>query len=203
MKIICIGRNYHDHCAEMNNPVPSHPVFFMKPESALIYNDLPFFIPDFSNEIHHELELVIRIGKVGKNIPFKFAMSYIDAITVGLDLTARDIQRECIKNGEPWEIAKGFDGSAPMGKFIPWTEISDPSNINFRLLKNGVAVQTGNSKNMVFDFAQIISYISKYITLKTGDVIYSGTPAGVGPIEVDDTLDAYLEDHLLLSLKVK
>lgn len=187
----------------MNNPVPTRPVFFMKPESALIYNDLPFFMPDFSNEIHYELELVIRIGKVGKNIPLSHALGYIDAITVGLDLTARDLQRQCIKNGEPWEMAKSFDCSAPMGKFIPWSEISDPSNIDFRLLKNGVAVQTGNSKNMVFGFAELICYVSQFVTIKTGDVIYTGTPAGVGPLAGGDHLEAYLNNQHLLTQKVK
>jgi 2-keto-4-pentenoate hydratase/2-oxohepta-3-ene-1,7-dioic acid hydratase in catechol pathway len=203
MKIICIGRNYLDHIREMNNEVPEYPVFFMKSENALYYKDLPFFLPDFSTNIHYELELVIRICKVGKNIEEKFADSYFDAITVGLDLTARDIQKECMQKGEPWEKAKSFDFSAPLGKFIPLNASGYPKSIQFSLKKNGEIVQNGNSENMVFSFRQIIAYVSKYLTLKTGDLIYTGTPAGVGQLAIGDKLIARIEDRELLSLDVK
>lgn len=203
MKIICIGRNYLDHVKEMKNEVPEYPVFFMKNENALIYNNLPFFIPDFSNEIHYECELVLRICKTGKNIEERFASSYYDAITLGIDFTARDIQKRCIQKGEPWEIAKSFDCSAPMGEFIPLNESGYPGEILFRLDKNGETVQNGNSKNLIFSFDHIISHVSKYITLKTGDVVFTGTPAGVGPVLSEDILEGYLAEKKILTVRIK
>ena len=203
MKIICIGRNYLDHIREMNNEVPEYPVFFMKGENALYHKKLPFFIPDFSENIHYELELVIRICKTGKNIEEKFAHTYFDAITVGLDLTARDLQKECIQKGEPWEKAKSFDFSAPLGEFIDLNDTPYPGSIKFTLTKNGKTVQNGDSENMVFSFSQIIAHVSKYNTLKTGDLIFTGTPAGVGQLKRGDKLVAGIGDRELLSLDVK
>lgn len=203
MKIICIGRNYLDHVKEMKNDVPAYPVFFMKNENALIYNNLPFFIPDFSNDIHYECELVLRICKTGKNIEERFASTYYDAITLGIDFTARDIQKRCIQKGEPWEIAKSFDCSAPMGEFMSLSDAGHPNEIIFRLEKNGQTVQNGNSKNLIFSFDHIISHVSKYITLKTGDVIFTGTPAGVGPVAGEDILDCFLADKKVLTVRIK
>lgn len=203
MKIVCIGRNYADHIKEMNNEIPEYPVFFLKHENAIIHNNLPFFIPDFSNNIHYECELVLRICKTGKNIEERFAASYFDAITIGIDFTARDIQKHCIEHGEPWEIAKAFDNSAPMGEFVPISETNYPSELVFRLDKNGKTVQNGSSKNLIFSFERIISHISKYITLKTGDFIFTGTPAGVGPVATGDLLEGYLAGKKLIDVRVK
>ncbi len=203
MKIICIGRNYIDHVREMKNEIPEYPVFFMKHENALIYNNLPFFIPDFSTEIHYECELVLRICKTGKNIEERFASSYIDALTVGIDFTARDLQRQCIERNEPWEKAKAFDHSAPLGEFISLKEWDFTDEILFHLTKNGEIVQQGNSKNMIFNFNQIISHVSRYITLKTGDVIFTGTPSGVGSVNAGDFLEGYLANRKVLDLRVK
>ncbi len=203
MKIICIGRNYADHIKEMNNEIPEYPVFFLKHENAIIYNNLPFFIPDFSNNVHYECELVLRICKTGKNIEERFAASYFDAITLGIDFTARDIQKRCIERGEPWEIAKAFDNSAPMGEFVPIAETNYPAELIFRLEKNGNTVQNGSSNNLIFKFERIVSHVSKYITLKTGDFIFTGTPAGVGPVAPDDLLEGYLAGKKLISVRVK
>ncbi|NLL27568.1 MAG: fumarylacetoacetate hydrolase family protein [Bacteroidales bacterium] len=203
MKIICIGRNYLDHIREMNSDIPTSPVFFMKSENALIYNDLPFFIPDFSSNIEYECELVIRICKMGKMIDEKFAHKYYDAVSLGIDFTARDLQKKCIQNGEPWEIAKAFDSSAPVGKFIDLKPDFLTNGINFKLEKNGITVQKSNSNNMIFSFNKIISHLSKYITLKTGDIIFTGTPQGVGKVEKDDLLTGWIEDELILSVSVK
>lgn len=203
MKIICIGRNYLDHIREMNSNIPTSPVFFMKSENALIYNDLPFFIPDFSDNIEYECELVIRICKMGKMIDEKFAHNYYDAVSLGIDFTARDLQKKCIQNGQPWEIAKAFDSSAPVGKFIDLKPDFLTNGINFKLEKNGITVQKSNSNNMIFSFNKIISHLSKYITLKTGDIIFTGTPQGVGKVEKDDLLTGWIEDELILSVSVK
>jgi 2-keto-4-pentenoate hydratase/2-oxohepta-3-ene-1,7-dioic acid hydratase in catechol pathway len=202
MKIICIGRNYSDHVAELNNDIPKEPIFFMKQENALCKKNQPFFLPDFSNEIHYEVELVIKIGKVGKSIPKKYALDFIEAITVGIDLTARDIQRKCIEQGLPWEISKSFDFSAPMGHFIPINKFQDLKNIHFSLKKNNELVQSGCSGDMIFFFDEIISYISRFITLKTGDVIFTGTPRGIGKVDKGDYLEAYLQDEKLLYKKI-
>lgn len=203
MKIICIGRNYVDHARELNNPVPEKPVFFMKPDSALVIRNRPFFYPDFSDDVHHEIEVVIKINRLGRSIEEKFAGRYYSDVGLGVDFTARDIQSECKKKGLPWEIAKGFDYSAPISKFIPLTEISDIHSLDFRLDINGKTVQNGNTRNMIFSFEKIISYVSRFMTLKTGDLIYTGTPEGVGPVKIGDRLEGYLGDTRMLDFLVK
>ena len=203
MKIICIGRNYADHVRELNNPLPTVPVFFMKPESSILLNNNPFFLPDFSNEVHYEAEIVLKIIRLGKNIEPQFAHRYYQEIGIGIDFTARDLQRECQKEGNPWEIAKGFDGSAVLGKFIKMEKLPDPHAISFQLDLNGKTVQKGNTKDMIFSFDAIIAYISKFVTLKIGDIIYTGTPAGVGPVKINDHLVASVEGQVLLDFRVK
>jgi acylpyruvate hydrolase len=203
MKIICIGRNYADHAREMNNPLPSVPVFFMKPESSIIINNNPFFLPDFSNEIHYEAEIILRIIRLGKNIEKQFAHRYYQEIGIGIDFTARDLQRECIKEGKPWEIAKAFDGSAVLSKFVKKEKFSDPGAISFQLDLNGQTVQKGNTKDLIFSFDDIIAYVSKFSTLKMGDLIFTGTPAGVGPVKINDHLVASVEGQVLLDFWVK
>lgn len=203
MKIICIGRNYIEHAAELNNPVPKTPVFFLKPESALLRSNLPFFYPPFSNDIHYELELVLHINKVGKCINKKHAHTYYDGIGIGLDFTARDLQQQVKEKGLPWEIAKAFDNSAVVSEFFPVDQFPDLANINFSLLKNGEKVQDGNSSKMIFDFDTIISYVSNYITLKRGDLIFTGTPAGVGPVVIGDRLEGLLENKKILLCNIK
>jgi 2-keto-4-pentenoate hydratase/2-oxohepta-3-ene-1,7-dioic acid hydratase in catechol pathway len=203
MKIICIGRNYAMHAQELNNPVPKEPVIFMKPDSALLQSYKPFFIPDFTNEVHHELEVVVKINKVGKHIKQKFARKYYNSITIGIDFTARDIQKKLKEKGLPWETAKAFDGSAPIGKFISVDQFEDLNNIHFKLEKNGTTVQEGNTKDMLFSIDLLIEHISKYFTLKIGDLIYTGTPSGVGPVQIGDTLNAFIEDQHLLQTTVK
>ncbi len=203
MKIVCIGRNYIDHAKELNNPVPENPVFFMKPDSALVIKNRPFFYPDFSKDIHHELELVIRVQRLGKSITESFAHRYYSEVALGVDFTARDLQSEMKKKGLPWEIAKGFDYSAPVSEFIPKEELGDLGTLDFHLDINGKTVQTGNSKDMIFSFDKIISYVSGFITLKTGDLIFTGTPSGVGPVAINDHLEAYLGDRKLMDFFVK
>ena len=203
MKIICIGRNYTEHVKELSNPLPAEPVFFMKPDTSIITGNKPFFLPDFSNEIHHEVEIVLKICKVGKTISEKFASRYYDEIGIGIDFTARDLQAKAKEKGLPWEIAKAFEGSAPLGKFIPKKDINDIKNINFHLEKNGKMVQQGSTVDMIFSFDRIISYVSRFFPLKTGDLIFTGTPAGVGPVTIGDHLQAYIENQLLLDFKVK
>jgi 2-keto-4-pentenoate hydratase/2-oxohepta-3-ene-1,7-dioic acid hydratase in catechol pathway len=202
MKIICIGRNYQDHAKELNNPIPEKPLFFLKPDSSIIKTGKPFFIPSFSDEIHYELELVIRINRLGKHIQPKFAHKYFSEIGLGIDFTARDIQRECKKNGHPWEIAKSFDGSAIIGQFCPISDLNE-NNIGFHLTKNNKTVQTGQSKDMIFSFNEIISYISKFMTLKIGDLIFTGTPAGVGKVQIGDTLRGYIEENEMLRTPIR
>jgi acylpyruvate hydrolase len=203
MKIICIGRNYIDHAKELNHEVPTEPVFFIKPETAIPIGKLPFFYPDFSMEIHYEAELVLRVCRLGKNISEKFAMSYIDAISVGIDFTARDIQRKLSEKGLPWEAAKAFDGSAPVGHFKLFEDMELEKGINFHFELNGKTVQKANSKEMIFSFEQIIAHVSKYVTLKQGDYIFTGTPAGVGPVNIGDKLTAFLEGDKVLQVSVK
>ena len=198
MKIICIGRNYTEHIRELRNEVPSSPVFFLKPDTALLIRNRPFYYPSFSKNIHYEVELILKIGKVGKNIQPQFANSYIDEIGIGLDLTARDLQDAAKQKGLPWTLAKGFDFSAPVGKFLPVSKFPELNNIDFRLDKNGVTVQKGNSGLMIYDFSSIIHHISQFMTLRTGDLIFTGTPAGVGPIEIGDRLEAYIGSEKLL-----
>jgi acylpyruvate hydrolase len=203
MKIICIGRNYVDHIKELNNTIPSNPVFFLKPDTALLIRNRPFYYPLFSNEIHYEVELVLKICKAGKNIQKRFAPNYYDEIGIGLDLTARDIQDAAKQKGLPWAIAKGFDQSAPVGKFLPKSGFPDVKNIRFRLDLNGKTVQDGNSSLMMYDFDDIIFHISRYMTLRTGDYIFTGTPAGVGPVKLGDKLEAFIGDEKLLSCLIK
>lgn len=203
MKIICIGRNYAEHAKEMNSVIPSEPVFFLKPDTSLIKDNQPFYYPDFSKEIHHEVELVLKINKPGKNIQTQFAHKYYNEIGIGIDFTARDIQAECKKNGLPWEKAKAFDGAAPIGKFLDKKQFTDEKNINFHLKINGNNVQEGNTRDLLFSFDTIIAYISKYFTLRTGDLIYTGTPEGVGPVKIGDRLEAYIEDQKLLDFEIK
>jgi len=203
MKIICIGRNYVAHARELNNEVPERPVFFMKPDSALVTDNRPFFYPDFSKDVHHELEVVIRIDRLGRSIDEKFASRYYNEVALGVDFTARDLQMEQKKKGLPWEIAKGFDYSAPISEFFPLERFGDIHDLNFRLFKNGELVQDGSTSLMIFSFEKIIAYVSQFMTLKTGDLIYTGTPAGVGPVKVNDHLEAYLEEEKLMDFMVK
>lgn len=203
MKIICIGRNYTEHAKELNNPVPAEPVFFMKPDSALLLNNKPFFHPDFSSDIHHEVEIVVRINRLGKHIEEQFAHRYYSEIGLGVDFTARDIQQKCKEKGLPWEIAKAFDQSAPLGNFIDKSKLPDISAVNFELYKNETLVQKGNSSEMIFSIDKIIAYVSNYITLKIGDLIYTGTPSGVGPVKIGDKLKGILEGKQMFEFEVK
>ena len=203
MKIICIGRNYFEHARELNSPVPDKPVFFLKPDSALVIRNRPFFYPDFSNDIHHEIEVVIKINHLGRSIEPAFAARYYSELGLGVDFTARDLQNECKSKGLPWEISKGFDYSAPVSKFFPLSAFPDIKNLNFSLYKNDIKVQSGNTSEMIFSFEQIIAYVSKFMTLKTGDLIYTGTPVGVGPVNIGDHLVAWLEDKKVLDFYVK
>jgi 2-keto-4-pentenoate hydratase/2-oxohepta-3-ene-1,7-dioic acid hydratase in catechol pathway len=203
MKIIAIGRNYQEHAKELNNPIPTEPVVFLKPDTALLKEGKAFYHPDFSNDIHYEVELIIKIGKEGKHITSKFARNYIEAIGLGIDFTARDLQQKCKEKGLPWEIAKAFDHSAPIGEFIPINEIPDLNAIQFSLKQNQIVVQNGNSADMIFSFDDIISYVSQRFTLKKGDLIFTGTPAGVGKINIGDLLEGYISDRKMLSVPVK
>jgi 2-keto-4-pentenoate hydratase/2-oxohepta-3-ene-1,7-dioic acid hydratase in catechol pathway len=204
MKIICIGRNYIDHAKELNNPVPSEPVFFLKPDTALLRNNAPFFYPAFSKDVHYEVELVIKISKVGRSIGEKFASRYYSEVGLGIDFTARDLQQRCKERGLPWEMAKAFDFSAPLSSaFLPIDNFESVSSIPFSLLKNGEVVQQGNSSEMIFSVDRIISYVSQFFTLKIGDLIYTGTPAGVGPVQINDRLQGYIGDTLMFDFEVK
>ena len=203
MKIFCIGRNYIEHAKELNNPLPEKPVFFLKPDTALVIRNRPFFYPEFSKEIHYETELVIKINKNGKYISEKFAHTYYNEIGLGIDFTARDLQQECKQKGLPWEVAKGFDQSAPVSKWIQVTDLSNRDSIRFHLDLNGKTVQNGDSGDMIFSFDKIIVYISKFITLKMGDLIFTGTPAGVGPVKIGDHLEGYLEEKKMLDFYVR
>jgi acylpyruvate hydrolase len=202
MKIFCIGRNYSEHAKELGNAVPENPVVFSKPDTALLKNGEPFYHPDFSNDIHHEVELVIRINKMGKKIQPKFARNYFNEIGLGIDFTARDIQQQLKEKGLPWELAKAFDGSAPLGDFIN-IETLDLKNIQFSLSKNGSIVQQGNTAHMIFSFEEIVSFVSHYFTLKVGDLIYTGTPAGVSKVNIGDTLEGFIEQQKMLVCEVK
>ena len=204
MKIICIGKNYVAHIEELKTDIPDEPLFFMKPDSALLRNNDPFYIPDWSNDLHYEIELVLKINRLGKNIEKRFAHRYFDEIGLGVDFTARDIQYKLIEKGWPWEKAKAFDQSAVISStFIDKTAFSNFESILFRLDKNGETVQDGSSKLMIFSFDEIISHVSKYVTLKIGDLIYTGTPAGVGPVAIGDRLEGYVEDKKLLDFMIK
>jgi 2-keto-4-pentenoate hydratase/2-oxohepta-3-ene-1,7-dioic acid hydratase in catechol pathway len=203
MKIICIGRNYIDHAKELNNPVPEKPVFFMKPDTALLLKHNPFFYPDFSKEVHYEAELVVKIDRNGKHIEERFAHKYYNEISIGIDFTARDLQAEAKKKGLPWEIAKAFDQSAPVGRFITKDKFTNVQDINFTLKINGETRQQGNSRDMIFTIDRIIAYVSQFISLRTGDLIFTGTPQGVGPTRINDHFEAFIEDEKLLEFNVK
>ncbi len=203
MKIFCIGRNYVEHALELNNPLPEKPVFFLKPNTALLIRNRPFFYPEFSSDIHYETELVIKLSKNGKHISEKFAGTYYNEIGLGIDFTARDLQQECKQKGLPWEIAKGFDQSAPVSKWIPLADLKHREKISFHLDLNGKRVQKGISTDMIFSFDKIISYISQFVTVKMGDLIFTGTPAGVGPVKIGDHLEGYLEDKKLLDFYIR
>ncbi len=203
MKIFCIGRNYADHIKELSNAIPDAPVIFMKPDTALLKDSEPFYHPSFSDDIHYEVELVIRINRVGKKIQQEYAPKYYQEIGLGIDFTARDIQSIQKQKGLPWEIAKGFDGSAPIGSFIMLEKIKDIKNINFSLHINGIAVQHGNSNLMINSFDFMIHYISQYFTLKVGDLIFTGTPAGVGKVSIGDVLEGFIEGEKMLHCEVK
>ena len=203
MKIFCVGRNYSEHAKELNNEVPDEPVIFMKPKSALLQPHTPFYYHEFTNELNYECELVLRISKNGKYIQEKFASKYYDAISVGIDFTARDIQNELKAKGLPWEKAKAWDNSAVVGKWIPLANIKNKKDINFGLYKNKELVQKGNSSEMIFDFDYIVSYISNFFSVNIGDLVYTGTPKGVGEIVVGDEVEAFIEQENLLTLDVK
>lgn len=203
MKIICIGRNYAAHIEELKNETPGNPVVFLKPDTALLKDGAPFFYPDFSSNIHHEAELVLKISKQGKYIQKQFAHRYFNEIGLGIDFTARDLQDHCKSKGLPWEIAKGFNGAAPIGNFLPVTYFNDLKNIDFRLTVNGEVRQKGNTSLMLFGFGTIIEYVSQFFTLKKGDLIYTGTPAGVGPVKIGDHLEGFVGKEKLLDFEVK
>jgi 2-keto-4-pentenoate hydratase/2-oxohepta-3-ene-1,7-dioic acid hydratase in catechol pathway len=203
MKILAIGRNYVNHAKELNNPVPEEPVVFMMPDSALLKSNNDFYYPDFTKDIHHEVEVVVKICRVGKNIPLQFAHRYYDEIGLGIDFTARDIQAECKKKGLPWEKAKSFDGAAPISKFISKEKLGNVNQLNFLLDVNGKRVQTGNTSNMIFSIDYLIAYLSQYFTLKIGDLIYTGTPEGVGPVKIGDHLYAELEGGKMLDFNIR
>ena len=204
MRIFAIGRNYVEHIQELNNERPDEPVIFTKPDTALLQNNAPFYYPDFSKDIHHEVELVLRICKEGKKVEEKFASKYYDAVGIGIDFTARDLQQKAKEKGLPWDIAKGFNGSAPLGnKFIPIGDFSNIKSINFKLEVDGLVKQQGNTSLMLFSFDYIVSYLSKFFTLRTGDLIFTGTPKGVGPVQVGNKLSAFIENEKLLEFEVK
>lgn len=202
MKIICIGRNYIDHAKELNNPVPSKPLVFMKPDTAILRKGRPFYYPEFTKEIHYEAEVVLKICKNGRHVEEQFAHKYYNEMTLGLDMTARDLQSQLKKKGHPWEIAKAFDASAVIGEFIS-VEGFDPTAISFHLDKNGETVQNGNTKDLIFPFAHIISYVSQYFKLHIGDLIFTGTPAGVGPITIGDRYEGFIGDQALLTCEIR
>ena len=203
MKIICIGRNYREHAKELNNAVPEKPVFFMKPDTALLQKNNPFFYPDFSKNVQYETEIVLKINRNGRHIEEQFAHKYYDEIGIGIDFTARDLQAEQKKKGLPWEIAKAFDQSAPVGKFLLKSQFPDLNRIRFSLRINDEVRQQGNTEDMMFSFDRIISYVSQFISLKPGDLIFTGTPAGVGPIQINDHFEVFIEDEKLLEFNVK
>lgn len=203
MKIIAVGRNYAEHIRELNNEQPDDPVIFMKPETAIPLRNEPFFYPDFSQDVHHEVEVLVRINRVGKNIDEKFAHKYYDEIGVGIDFTARDVQSKLKAKGLPWELAKAFNGSAPVSGFVPKTDFPDLQNLNFRLDVNGETRQQGNTSLMLFKIDYLIAFVSRYFLLQQGDILFTGTPKGVGPVQVGDRLTAYLEDRKLLEIDVK
>lgn len=203
MKLICIGRNYVDHIKELENERPDDPVVFLKPDTAILLKKMPFFIPDFSQDVHHEVEVLVKINKVGKHIDQKFAHKYYDEIGLGLDFTARDLQAKLKAKGLPWEKAKAFDGAAVIGDWVSKKEFKDLNRIAFSLKKNGDIVQSGNTSLMLWKIDEIIAYVSQYFTLKIGDIIFTGTPSGVGKVEANDILEGYIEETQFFSIKIK
>jgi len=203
MKLICIGRNYTKHIEELENERPEDPVVFMKPDTSILLKKQPFFIPDFSNDIHHEVEILVKIKKVGKHINKKFSHNYYDEIGLGIDFTARDLQGKLKEKGLPWEKAKAFDGAAVIGKWLPKTEFEDVDNIDFQLFKNDEVVQEGNTSLMLWKIDELIEYVSKYFTLKIGDIIFTGTPAGVGKVIANDKLKGFINKKELFSITIK
>lgn len=203
MKIFCIGRNYTEHAKELNNPLPSEPLVFMKPPTALVVNNKPFFYPDFSSDLHYEGEIVLRICKNGRSVQPEFASRYYDAVAFGIDFTARDVQDKLKQKGHPWEIAKAFDRSAPISPFVPLDQLENPGAIRFQMKKNGQVVQDGNTKDLIFTFDTLIVHLSKYFTLQKGDYVFTGTPAGVGPVQVGDVLEGFIEDKHLITCAIK
>ena len=202
MKILAIGRNYVEHIKELNNAIPDEPVIFSKPDSAILRNNTPFYFPDYTQDIHHEVEVVIKICKVGKSIEEKFAHTYYDEFAIGIDLTARDLQSKAKEKGLPWVLAKGFDGSAPISTFRS-KKGYELSNLNFSLDLNGNKVQNGNTSHMMYSIDQLLAYVSRFITLKKGDLIFTGTPKGVGPIKIGDRLEAFLEEEKVMDFEIK
>ena len=203
MKIICIGRNYASHIEELKNERPSEPVVFLKPDSAILLKQYPFVIPEFSEDVHHEIELIVKISKVGKYIEPKFAHKYYDEISVGIDFTARDLQAKLKEKGLPWEKAKAFDGSAVIGEFLPKSQFVSLENVTFELKNNNISVQKGNSNRMLWNIDELISYVSQFFTLKIGDIIFTGTPEGVAAVKPDDVLEGFLEEKKLFIIQVK
>lgn len=203
MKVIAVGRNYIDHAKELNNPVPEKPVIFMKPDTAILKDNKDFYYPEFSNDIHYEVEVVLRICNEGKHVSPKFAYKYYDTLGLGIDFTARDIQSTHKEKGLPWELAKAFDHSAVISNLIPKEEFENVNDLTFSLSKNGVTVQEGNTQDVMFDFDSLIVFISKYITLRKGDLIYTGTPAGVGPVQIGDKLEGFLEGKSMFTCNIK
>lgn len=203
MKIICIGRNYVEHARELKNPLPDEPVFFLKPDTALLIRNRPFFYPDFSSEIHYEVEMVVKMAKNGRHIEERFSSGYYAELGLGIDFTARDIQRRCKEKGLPWEPAKAFDHSAAVSDFIPFSDLKDPENIRFTLSLNGERVQAGESRLMIFGIDRLISYVSQFITLRMGDLLFTGTPAGVGPVKPGDRLEGFIGDRKMLDFRIR
>ena len=203
MKIICIGRNYVDHAKELNNPLPKNPIIFMKPSTALLIDNKPFYYPDFTKNLHYEAEIVLKVCKNGRHVEPEFASTYYEEIGFGIDFTARDLQDELKSKGHPWEIAKAFDFSAPLSTFVRRDSLRDPQNIHFTMTKNDVLVQEGNTSDLIFSFDELICYISKFFRLQVGDYIFTGTPAGVGPVQIGDTLTGYIEGNEMLTCQIK
>ena len=203
MKLICIGRNYSNHIKELHNEKPSEPVVFLKPDTAILLKKQPFFIPDFSNNVQHEVELLVKINRIGKYISSEFAHKYYEHIGLGIDFTARDVQQTLKQKGLSWEKAKAFDGSAVVGKWVPKTNFQDLNNISFSLKRNDELVQSGNTQNMLWHIDELIAYVSQFFTLKIGDIIFTGTPAGVGPVQADDMLTGFIENEEFFKIKVK
>ena len=203
MKIFCIGRNYADHAKELNNPVPAEPLIFMKPPTALLVANKPFYYPEFTQDLHYEGEIVLRVAKNGRSVQPEFAHRYYDAVAFGIDFTARDLQDQLKKKGHPWEIAKGFDRSAPLSRFIPLGELQNAQDIHFQLKKNGEVVQDGRTRDLLFPFDTLICHISRYFTLFKGDYIFTGTPAGVGAVQIGDELEGWIEGREMLRCAVR